>query len=95
MFIVSLTYTCELTQIDKYLNEHVTFLKKHYALGNFLASGRKVPRTGGIILAKADSLAHLHSILEEDPFNREKLAQYDVQEFAPTMTAVGLESNFM
>ena len=95
MFIVSLTYTCELTEIDSYLDEHVAFLKKHYGLQHFLVSGRKVPRSGGIILANVESLAQLHSILEEDPFHREKLAEYAVQEFEPTMAAEGLESYFM
>ena len=95
MFIVSLTYTCELTEIDKFLDEHVAFLKKNYASGNFIASGRKIPRTGGIILAKAESLSQLSTILEEDPFHREKLAEYAVQEFEPTMAAEGLESHLM
>lgn len=53
MFIVSLTYHASLEQIDAYLAEHVAFLKEQYAQGHFLASGRKVPRTGGIILARA------------------------------------------
>lgn len=95
MFIISLTYTCGLAEIDKYLDEHIEFLRKHYASGDFLASGRKVPRTGGIILAKVESRAHLDSILEEDPFHREKLAEYAVQEFEPTMAAQGLEPHFM
>ena len=30
---------------------HVAFLKKHYASGHFLVSGRKIPRDGGIIIA--------------------------------------------
>ena len=47
MFIISLTYKVPLDRIDEELNNHVEFLKEQYALGNFQASGRKVPRTGG------------------------------------------------
>ena len=92
MYIVSLTYVCELSAIDAYLEAHVAYLKEQYAQGHFLASGRKNPRTGGVILAKAASREELASILEKDPFHREKLATYEVQEFFPTMVADGLES---
>ena len=50
MFIVALTYKAELSEVDQYIDEHISYLEKHYALGKFIASGRKVPRTGGIIL---------------------------------------------
>jgi uncharacterized protein YciI len=49
MFIINLKYKVELTQIDQFLNEHIEFLNAQYESGNFLASGRKEPRTGGII----------------------------------------------
>ncbi len=55
MFIVSLIYTCDLDKVDKYLPQHVQYLKERYLKNNFIASGRKVPRTGGIILSKLDS----------------------------------------
>ena len=92
MFIISLTYKCDLSDIDAYLEEHVEHLKKHYGLGNFIASGRKNPRTGGIILARGESPEALGAIIAEDPFHREGLADYEIQEFFPTMTASGLES---
>jgi len=92
MFIVSLTYICDLSEIDRFLEEHISYLKKHYELGNFIASGRKNPRTGGVILAQVNSKASLSKILGEDPFHRERLAEYNIQEFIPTMAAKGLES---
>ena len=50
MFIVSLNYKKEISEVEKYLKEHVDFLDKYYLLGKFICSGRKNPRTGGIIL---------------------------------------------
>ena len=51
MFIIELTYKASLTEIDAHMAAHVAFLKKYYASGNFLVSGRKIPRDGGIIVA--------------------------------------------
>ena len=91
MFIVSLTYIAPLADLDAAMADHVAFLEKHYATGTFVASGRKIPRTGGIILAKAESEAVLRKVLEEDPFYTRKLANIDVQEFAPSKVQPGLE----
>lgn len=87
MFIVSLTYIVDLEKIDKILPLHVEYLKKQYGRGNFIASGRKIPRTGGIILSKLDSLEKLQKVLNQDPFKINNLAKYDIQEFIPSMTS--------
>lgn len=91
MFVVLLTYTADLAKVDAALPEHVTFLEKNYSKGLFLASGRKVPRTGGVILARGQSKEALEAILAEDPFVTRGLAEYEVIEFVPTRTATGLE----
>jgi len=87
MFIVSLTYICELEKVDKIIPEHIEYLKIQYEKGNFIASGRKVPRTGGIILSKLDDIQELEQVLNEDPFKIHNLATYDIQEFIPSMTS--------
>lgn len=45
MFIISLTYKSDLEEVDKLLDDHVVYLKKEYANGNFIASGRKLKFT--------------------------------------------------
>jgi uncharacterized protein YciI len=87
MFIVSLTYICDLKEIDKILSEHIEYLNIQYEKGNFIASGRKIPRTGGIILSKLDNINDLEKVLEEDPFKTNNLAKYEIQEFIPSMTS--------
>ena len=87
MFIVSLTYILDLDKIDKILPLHVEYLKKQYRKGNFIASGRKIPRTGGIILSKLDNVEKLQKVLDQDPFKINHLAKYDIQEFIPSMTS--------
>lgn len=56
MFILELTYTAPLGRIDALLSEHVAWLERGYADGAFLASGRKNPRDGGVIIRDRDAL---------------------------------------
>lgn len=91
MFIVSLTYIAELDKVDEHLAAHVDYLNRCYDAGVFLASGRKVPRNGGVILARAENRTALDTVLQQDPFYIHRLAAYDVTEFVPTKTAAELE----
>jgi uncharacterized protein YciI len=81
MFIVDLNYIVPLETLDAHMKEHVVFLKKYYKKNVFVASGRKVPRTGGVILALAESKDALLEILKEDPFYSRKLADFTITEF--------------
>lgn len=81
MYVVSLNYVAPLEELDAVIDGHIAFLDRHYASGTFLASGRKVPRTGGVILARSESEEALRAILAEDPFWQKKLATYDIQQF--------------
>ena len=92
MFIVSLTYKTELSEVDKHIDDHITYLEKYYASGKFIASGRKVPRTGGIILVSASNKVEVDAIIKEDPFHIANVANYEVTEFIPTMAAKEFEA---
>jgi uncharacterized protein YciI len=66
---------------------HVKFLKKYYAAGNFLVSGRKIPRDGGIIVASGASREQIEAIMNEDPFCKHALADVRVIEFRASQRA--------
>ena len=85
MFLVLLTYEKPLDAIDRKMRAHVAFLEKHYRAGTFLASGRQVPRRGGVILAVAPDRAQLETVMEEDPFVREGLARFEIVEFRTSL----------
>jgi uncharacterized protein YciI len=87
MFIIELTYKADLAEIDAHMAAHVVFLKKYYASGNFLVSGRKIPRDGGIILAVGASRQQIEAIAEEDPFCRHGLADFRIIEFRASQRA--------
>jgi uncharacterized protein YciI len=87
MFVVELIYKVALEEIDAHMRPHVAFLKKHYAAGTFLISGRKVPRDGGIILALGSSREEIEAIMREDPFCKRGLAEFRVIEFRASQIA--------
>jgi uncharacterized protein YciI len=87
-FIVSLHYIAPLSAIDGAMKAHVAFLERQRKAGTFIAWGRKVPRTGGIILACADSRAVIERIMQDDPFVARRLAEVEVTEFLPKPTAI-------
>ena len=87
MFVIELRYTADLTQIDAHMRAHMAFLKKHYAAGTFVISGRKIPRDGGIILAVGDNRETIEAIVAEDPFVARGLADYRIIEFRASQRA--------
>ena len=87
MFVIELTYKAALAEIDAHMAAHVIFLKKYYASGNFLVSGRKVPRDGGIILAVGKSREQIEAIIQEDPFYQHGLADFRIIQFRASQRA--------
>ena len=87
MFVIELIYKVPLPQIDRHMAAHVKFLNKYYAAGNFLVSGRKIPRDGGIILAVGESLEQIQTIIQEDPFHARGLADFRIIEFRASQRA--------
>lgn len=84
MVIISLTYKKPIEEVEKYIKDHINFLEKYYALDKFVFSGRKNPRTGGIILANNISKIEVQEIIKEDPFYKHQIADYEITEFTPT-----------
>ena len=87
MFVIELTYTATLAEIDASMTAHVDFLKKYYAAGHFLISGRKIPRDGGIIVAMAKSRQQIEAIIREDPFFERGLADFRIIQFRASQRA--------
>jgi uncharacterized protein YciI len=69
------------------MTQHVAWLNKHYEKGNFLLSGRQIPRTGGIIITRGKDRNAVAQIVKEDPFVKKKLARADIIEFSASQAA--------
>jgi uncharacterized protein YciI len=87
MFVIELLYKVELAEIDRHMAAHVKFLKKYYASGHFLVSGRKIPRDGGIIIAVGASRDEIQAIVQQDPFHSHGLADFRIIEFRASQRA--------
>ncbi|GGQ81948.1 YciI family protein [Kitasatospora griseola] len=93
MFILELTYTAPLERIEALLPAHIAWLEQHYATGAFLASGRKVPRDGGVIIAVAESRSAIEALAATDPFAQAGATGYRITEFLPTTTGPDLAAH--
>jgi uncharacterized protein YciI len=92
MFVIELVYKVPLEQIDARMRAHMAFIKKYYASGHFLVSGRKIPRDGGVILARAGSRDEIESIMRQDPFVLHGLADFRVIEFNVSQRAPSIDA---
>ncbi len=81
MFIIDINYLVPLEEIEIHTDAHVAYLKKYTEKNVFIITGRKVPRTGGILIALADSREEVEKIITEDPFYQYKLAEMTITEF--------------
>jgi uncharacterized protein YciI len=95
MFVIELIYKAELRDIDAHMAAHVRFLKKYYASGHFLVSGRKIPRDGGIILAVGKCRADIEAIIKEDPFHTHGLADFRIIEFRASQRADDIQERIV
>jgi len=89
LFVISLRYLASLDKIDAMMPRHMAFLDKHYKQGDFLVSGRQIPRTGGIIIAKGKNRAAVERLMQLDPFVKGKLASMDIVEFSASQVSKG------
>ena len=92
MFVLLLTYTRPVEEVDALMREHMAWLRRHYAAGRFVVSGRRIPRTGGVILARGDDREEVEAIAASDPFVSGGVATCEVIQFRASQTAPGFEA---
>ncbi|MFF8503019.1 YciI family protein [Streptomyces anulatus] len=90
MFVLELTYTAPVERVDALMREHLAWLDEQYAAGLFIASGRKNPRDGGVILAVGEDRAAIERTAATDPFAEHGVCAYRITEFIATRTAPAL-----
>ncbi|CAN5153027.1 YciI family protein [soil metagenome] len=83
MFLVDITYIRPIEEIEAQTVAHRAFLDIHLASGLLILTGPKVPRTGGILIARGGQTKdELAAILADDPFQALGLAECMITEFA-------------
>jgi len=91
LFVIDLTYITALETVDQLITSHMAFIERCYASGLFLASGAKVPRTGGVIIARGRTVADIEALITGDPFHMAGVAKYRITEFDPGNVAAALK----
>jgi uncharacterized protein YciI len=86
-FMIEVTYTAPIEKIDENLQLHRDFLQTGYDQNLLLMSGPQNPRTGGILIARSNSLADLKAFFSNDPYQKLALAEYRFVEFSPVKHA--------
>ncbi|KQS02930.1 hypothetical protein ASG11_00425 [Sphingomonas sp. Leaf357] len=88
---IVLTYVVPLDQIDARMKAHVAWLEQGYDAGLFLASGRRTPRIGGVILCRG-AKAEAEALVATDPFVASGAATAEVIAFTASMAADGFSA---
>jgi len=81
MFLLLLKYKVPIEQVERVTPAHREFLDECYRAEKLLISGPRVPRTGGVIVARVKTREEADVLIHEDPFFKEGIADYEVVEF--------------
>jgi uncharacterized protein YciI len=92
MFVLLLTYIRPLEEVDALMRRHVAWLNEHYDAGRFVVSGRRIPRTGGVILARGDDREEIERIVAGDPFVSGGVATCEVVQFRASQSENGFDT---
>jgi len=90
-FLVEINYLVPAETIGETVVEHRAFLQTGYDRGLLLISGPRVPRTGGVVIARAGSLQEIQEFFRDDPYQQKGLAAYTFTEFDPVKRQPFLE----
>lgn len=85
LYVILITYTVSVDEINKVVDSHREYLKQWYLSGNLLASGPREPKVGGIIIGRFDSLESAIDFTKCDPYRKNGVANYEVLEFNPVL----------
>ncbi len=81
MYLILLNYKVPIEEVERVTQAHREFLDRAYKAEKLLVSGPKVPRTGGVIIARIKTREEIDQLINEDPFYQQKIADYEVIEF--------------
>jgi uncharacterized protein YciI len=87
MYIVDITFTDMEKITPELTDKHKNYLEQEYKLNKLMFGGRKVPRTGGILISQHASERELEQVLNSDPFVKSGAVTYSITEFIPVMAS--------
>jgi uncharacterized protein YciI len=82
-FVILLRYLVPLETVESFVKVHREYLAEGYAKEILLASGPQNPRTGGLLIGRAENRNAMKAFCDADPFSIEGVAEYQIIEWAP------------
>ncbi|MCX6150882.1 MAG: YciI family protein [Ignavibacteriales bacterium] len=82
-FVVEIIYKVSIDKIESTTMEHRSFLRTGYDMKKILLSGPQVPRIGGMLIARGESMEEIVEFFKDDPYQKKGLADYHFIEFHP------------
>ena len=87
MFLVDMNFM-DMSKITPELTEqHKAYLAEQYESNQLMFGGRKIPRTGGILISNHESKRALLDVLTSDPFIKSGAVRFTITEFMPVMAS--------
>ena len=90
-FIINLQFTQPFDTFGDVVPAHRAFLQAGYDQGLLLMSGPKQDKTGGIIVARAESEPRLRELMNQDPYLIHGLAHHEFIPFSAAKRAPLIE----
>ena len=92
MYLVDMSFTDMAKITPELTNKHKSYLEKEYKSNKLMFGGRKVPRTGGILISQHANEHELKQVLNSDPFVKSGAVSYSITEFIPVMASKAYEN---
>lgn len=95
IFICKVNYMASSEAVERVRGEHRAYLAEFYKKGNLLLSGPRIPREGGLIVAKFNNKDEVLEFSKNDPFVKQNIAEYEIIECEVAMCDKSLERFLM
>lgn len=86
-FVVTINYVKPMEEVEAHTPAHRAYSGGLAQKGVLLASGPFSPRTGGMLIMRADSREDVDAVVADDPFKQEGIADYEIREWVPKVGA--------
>lgn len=87
MYLVDMSFTDMAKITPELTDKHKSHLEQEYKKNKLMFGGRKVPRTGGILISQHANEQELIQVLNSDPFVKSGAVSYSITEFIPVMAS--------
>ena len=94
MYLVKITYSVPLEEIEQHVPAHRDWLMDNARAGRFVVAGPLEDRTGGLILASFSNRAELDAVLAQDAYHKHQVAGYEVMSFNALLRAADFPAHW-